>query len=96
MPVCVPSSLHPSSASAPRLKQQPTLLPPFLSPRPSLQGSYMSLGMLNSVADWRNAGIAIVVIVLAIGANTGYSKISEATSDRRRQRALEELEGKGE
>ena len=56
----------------------------------------MSLGMLNTVADWRNAGIAVFVILTAFGASTGYSKISEATSDRRRQRALEELEGKSE
>ena len=80
--------LHPSPYG-PAPPPPPSLVPP-------LQGSYMSLGMLNTVADWRNAGIAVFVILTAFGASTGYSKISEATSDRRRQRALEELEGKSE
>lgn len=57
-------------------------------------GSYLSLGMLNSVNDWRNAGIAVTVVVFAYLANASYSKLSEASSDRRRQRAIEELEGK--
>ena len=52
--------------------------------------------MFNTVVEWRNAGIMVAVIGLAFLASSSYSKISEATSDRRRQRALDELEGKSD
>lgn len=57
-------------------------------------GSYMTLGMLNTVSDWRTAGITVIVVGVLISANWMYSKITQTTSERRRQRALEELEGK--
>lgn len=56
----------------------------------------MTLGMLNTVGDWKNACIASSVILLLIGLHWAYSSILQATSDRRRQRALEELEGKND
>jgi len=56
-------------------------------------GSYMTFGLLNTANDWRNAGISVAVIALLVGFNWTYAKVVQTTSDRRRQRALEELEG---
>ena len=60
------------------------------------QGSFVTLGVLNTVGDWRNACIAFSVILLLMGLHWTYSSIWQTTSDRRRQRALQELEGKSD
>uniref|UniRef100_A0A061QR03 Translocon-associated protein beta n=1 Tax=Tetraselmis sp. GSL018 TaxID=582737 RepID=A0A061QR03_9CHLO len=59
-------------------------------------GSYASLGTLNSVTDWRNAGITLLTFGSLVGTRVAYSRISQAAKDRRRRRAIEELQGKSD
>mmetsp|Transcript_35736 Transcript_35736/g.63731 ORF Transcript_35736/g.63731 Transcript_35736/m.63731 type:complete len:230 (-) Transcript_35736:247-936(-) len=59
-------------------------------------GSYMSLGLLNTVSDWSNTAIAVGALTFVIGGNWAYTKVKTSSADRRRQRALEELEGKSD
>mmetsp|Transcript_2088 Transcript_2088/g.5149 ORF Transcript_2088/g.5149 Transcript_2088/m.5149 type:complete len:230 (-) Transcript_2088:194-883(-) len=59
-------------------------------------GSYVSLGMLNTMGDWSNAAIAVGALALILGGNWAYSKAVQSSADRRRQKALEELEGKSD
>lgn len=66
------------------------------APPPLGQGSYVSLGMLNTMGDWSNAAIAVGALALILGGNWAYSKAVQSSADRRRQKALEELEGKSD
>lgn len=60
--------------------------------RGSLQGSYASLGMATSTTHWRNIAIVSVVALLAVVANNTYKSATAKSTERKRNKALQELE----
>lgn len=59
---------------------------------PLPQGSYVSLGLARSPADWRNIAIVVGVIGALVGGNAAVKSANTASVSRKRQRALKELE----
>jgi translocon-associated protein subunit beta len=64
----------------------------FLIPSFLLQGSYVSLGVARTPTDWRNISIVLVLLGAVVGGQFIMKKASSASTNRKRQRALQELE----
>lgn len=59
-------------------------------------GTYVSLGMARSPADWRNMFIIAAVVGIVVGGNYAFSSMTTAKTSRRRQKALQDLGEKDE
>eukprot|EP00955_Chlamydomonas_euryale_P063599 358723-Chlamydomonas_euryale.AAC.3 len=56
------------------------------------QGTYVSLGMCRSLADWRNLLIVVGIIGGVVVGNSMFTTMSTAQTSRKRSAALRELE----
>ncbi len=56
------------------------------------QGSYASLGICRSPADWRNMAVFLGIVGTLLGVNYGYKAMGTRTSSTKRKKALAELE----
>ena len=56
-----------------------------------LQGSYLTLGQMKTVTDWRNVSIVLAVLVAVFGGRFAYKNVSDARAKSLYQRSLEEV-----
>eukprot|EP00879_Flechtneria_rotunda_P000975 GHRR01001108.1.p1 GENE.GHRR01001108.1~~GHRR01001108.1.p1 ORF type:complete len:233 (+),score=63.54 GHRR01001108.1:429-1127(+) len=57
-----------------------------------IAGSYATLGMATTPAHWRNFAIITAVVLLAVSGNSAYKGYNKTTTDRKRTKALQELQ----
>jgi hypothetical protein len=59
---------------------------------PPRQGRYVTLGLVQTPAGWRNLGLLVLVVGTLVGGNTAASRMKASRTERNRARALQELE----
>ncbi|KAF8066375.1 Ssr2 [Scenedesmus sp. PABB004] len=57
-----------------------------------IAGSYASLGMATTTAHWRNIAIVLGLVLAGVTGNNTYKSVNAKSSERRRTKALAELE----
>jgi hypothetical protein len=82
-----------AAAPWPGLLLTPAAPPPSpLETKSPLQGRYVSLGICKSPSDWRNLAIVAVLVGGFLGVNSTIKSVNKSTTDRKRKKALAEIE----
>jgi hypothetical protein len=56
-----------------------------------VQGSYLTLGQMKTVSDWRNVAIVLGLLVAIFGGRSVYKNVTDARAKSLYQRSLEEV-----